>query len=112
MTHPKPASRWGTLLVVVLALTVASCADYESDYQAQWSSYVDPNTPSKATAAAADGGGQSAPAATPSADASGSQPMSYGSGSAPAGGSSAGGSSPEGFQTIGSGATGVILPGG
>lgn len=107
-TSPRSERRWGLPLVVLLGLSAASCADYESDYKQSVDGYLSGQP--KATAAPA--GGEAAPTAAPSGGSGGSQPMSYGSGSATGSGSSAGSGSPEGFQTIGSGASGVILPGG
>ncbi len=94
------------LVVAMLCLSFASCADYESAYEQSVQNYV--NGQAKAAAA---GSSDAAEQAAPAEGGSSESPNSYGSGSAPNGGSSAGGSSPEGFQTIGSGASGVILPG-
>ena len=100
--------RWGLPLVVLLGLSAVSCADYDSDYKQSVDGYLSGQP--KATAAPAEG--EATPAGAPAAGSGGSQPMSSGNGSAAGNSSSAGSGSPEGFQTIGSGATGVILPGG
>lgn len=96
-------------LVVMLSLTLASCADYETDYQQSVESYT--NGPPRA-AASAESGAAASSAAAPSGSADG--PISYGSGSTSGSGtgSGAGSGSQEGFSTIGSGASGVIVPGG
>ena len=98
--------RWDLAAVVLCSLNLASCADYETAYQQSIDGYV------SGQPRAADAGGGGDAASAPAATSDGEGPISYGSGSGAGQGSQAGGSSPEGFQTIGSGASGVILPGG
>lgn len=93
--------------LAVLSLTLASCADYETDFQQSVDNYT--SGPPRAAAAA---GGDASAAAAPAAGGDAATPMSYGSGTSSGTGSSSGSGSQEGFSTIGSGASGVIVPGG
>ncbi|MBL6830686.1 MAG: hypothetical protein ISQ70_04635 [Pirellulales bacterium] len=97
--------------LAVFSLTLASCADYETAYQQSVENYT--SGPPRAAAAA---GGDASAAASPAAGGDAATPMSYGSGTSSGTGSgtgsSSGSGSQEGFSTIGSGASGVIVPGG
>lgn len=104
------AGRFGFSLVAGLSLMTASCADYEGDYEQSVQGYL---SGQPKAAQPADGGAANTQTTTPAGGGSNGT-ISYGSGSSDAGssaGSGAGAGSPAGFQTIGSGASGVILPG-
>lgn len=102
------AGRFGFGLVAGLSLMIASCADYEGDYEQSVQGYL---SGQPKAAQPADSAAATTQTTTPAGGGSNGT-ISYGSGSSDSGSSSGSGSgSPAGFQTIGSGASGVILPG-
>lgn len=104
------AGRCGFGLVAGLSLMMASCADYEGDYEQSVQGYLS----GQPKAAQPADGAAATTQTTPPAGGGSNGTISYGSGANDAGSSSGSGSgagSPAGFQTIGSGASGVILPG-
>lgn len=107
-THRQGAGRFGLGVVAGLALMMASCADYEGDYEQSVQGYL---SGQPKAAQPADGAAATTQTTTPAGGGSNGT-ISYGSGSSSEGSASGSGSgSPAGFQTIGSGASGVILPG-
>lgn len=97
-----------SMSLAMLSLTLASCANYEADYQQSVERYSS-GPPRAATAAA---GANASAEATPAAGNGAAAPISDGSGGSSGAGPSSGSGSQNGFSTIGSGASGVIVPGG